>query len=392
MSDYFVYYMESNIVCVIIFGIMLSHDLLNVDRQEKQIKYDHALIAFMLYFISDALWSGIIDGVFPRNKFTILAINFSNYIIMTGITFMWLRFVMAYEQAPHRDRKINKFAVMFPLLVSAVALVVIYIRDPELILKNEFELQPVYNLFLVIVPCIYIAAVIIYVLRRARNEENPMEKRKHLYVGFFPLIVVGGGILQVVVMPTTSVFCFCCTILMLLFYIQSMESRISLDPLTNLNNRGQLLRYISQKANVHMEGLHTFVIMIDVNDFKMINDTYGHAEGDHALVIIAESLKRITARHSTPMFLGRYGGDEFIVIARLPDEKSIEPLIADIRAQIEKRCTEVKAPYMISIGAGYDRLPEGEDTFQKCMERADNNLYLDKEFQKAHGRSTICRE
>jgi hypothetical protein len=48
MNAVFVYYAESNLVALIIFGILLIHDLVNVDRQEKQIKYDRALVAFML--------------------------------------------------------------------------------------------------------------------------------------------------------------------------------------------------------------------------------------------------------------------------------------------------------------------------------------------------------
>ena len=62
MSSYFIYYTEASIVCVIIFGIMLCWDLFSIDKQEKQIKYDHALIAFMLYFVSDALWAAVIAG------------------------------------------------------------------------------------------------------------------------------------------------------------------------------------------------------------------------------------------------------------------------------------------------------------------------------------------
>jgi diguanylate cyclase (GGDEF)-like protein len=83
----------------------------------------------------------------------------------------------------------------------------------------------------------------------------------------------------------------CCIILMLTFYIQSMEALISMDPPTKLNNRGQLFRYVSQETSLRMENRPTFVVMLDVNDFKAINDTYGHAEGDRALVIIANSLR-----------------------------------------------------------------------------------------------------
>lgn len=56
MSQYFIYYVESSIICLIIFGIMLGHNRSTVDRSEKVAKYDGALIAFMLYFVSDAIW------------------------------------------------------------------------------------------------------------------------------------------------------------------------------------------------------------------------------------------------------------------------------------------------------------------------------------------------
>ena len=102
MTDYFIYYAEANIVCLVIFGIMLGNDLLKVDRQEKQIKYDRALIAFMLYFVSDAILAGIIAGVLPATKFTVLSANLANVIFMALITYEWLQFVLAAEQAPQR--------------------------------------------------------------------------------------------------------------------------------------------------------------------------------------------------------------------------------------------------------------------------------------------------
>ena len=91
MSNYFIYYAEANIVCIILFSIMLFRDIFNVDRQEKQIKYDHALVAFMLYFACDIIWAGIIAGVLPKNHLTVLAVNFANYVLMAAITYTWLR-------------------------------------------------------------------------------------------------------------------------------------------------------------------------------------------------------------------------------------------------------------------------------------------------------------
>ncbi len=381
MSSYFIYYTEASVVCVIIFAVMLGRDVFNVDRQEKQIKYDHTLIAFALYFISDALWAAVIAGMLPTNKFTVVTTNFANCVLMSAITYTWLRYVMAVEQVPKRDEKLHRFSVLFPFLLSTVTLVATFLFSPRTLLSEDLALKPVYYVFQITVPCIYIAAVIVYALRRALAEENLIERKKHLYIGFFPLMVVVGGLAQILLLPETPIFCFCSTILMLVFYINSMETQISTDPLTQLNNRGQLLHFTSQKSNLHKEGRSTFVLMLDINDFKDINDTYGHAEGDRALVLVADALKQVVKTHSTPIFLARYGGDEFILIVQPADRDEIDPLVGDIRGQIESECRAAETPYTLSVGIGVDELA-GSDTFQQCMQRADEKLYLDKAVQK----------
>ena len=385
MSDYFLYYTESNLVCLIIFGIMFVHDMVKVDRQEKQIKFDQALVVFMLYFISDILWSAVIAGVLPRNLFTVVLFNFLNYVFMAAFTFKWLEFVMAFEHVRHKNRRINKFAVIFPFFVSTIVLIAVYLFAPQLLIDKELSLHPAYYAFMITVPCIYIAVILIFTIRMAAVEENPIEKKKHLFIGFFPLLLIAGGLFQIVLLPNTPIFCFCCTILMLMLYIHSMEDQISTDPLTKLNNRGQLMRYIAQKNNAgYLKDRLTFVIMIDINEFKKVNDTFGHAEGDRALIILADSLKDLSKTHNMPMFISRYGGDEFVLIVHPETEAELEPMIKAIRKNIETRCRLLKTPYVLSIGAGYDMLQGGEDTVQKCIQRADKKLYLDKAYVKNH--------
>ena len=391
MNDYFVYYAESTIVCLIAFSMMFIRDLFKVDKQEKQIKYDHALIPYMLYFVSDVFWAAVLSGVLPRTRFTVTAANFSNSVFMGGITYMWLRYVLAAENAPYREKKRFKLGVLLLFITSTLVLTVLFLFSPHTLMDGGLNIKPLYYVFLVVVPCIYISSVVVYTLGKARKEENPIEKRKHLHIGLIPLTVIAGGLMQILVLPNTPIFCYCCTLMMLWFYLQSMETQISLDPLTRLNNRGQLERYVSQKANIRMEGRATFVIMFDVNNFKKINDTYGHAEGDRALVIMADSLKTVAQRHNMPIFLGRYGGDEFILIAHPIDKNEIDLLIGEIREQIESKCRAEGAPYLLSVGAGYDELADdGEDTFQKCMLRADRFLYENKAQCKKLGQTTVC--
>ena len=382
MNNFFASYLGANVVCAIIFGIFLVHDLLGVDRQEKQIKYDHALVAFILYFISDSYWAAVEAEIIPKNTVAVVSCNFSNYILMATVTYMWLRYVMAVENSPNRERRLNKFAVLFPFIVSTVVLVALYIVSPRSLISEDLEVMPAFNIFLIVVPCINIAAVILRTVGKAWKEKNPVEKKKHVFIGTFPLLVVFGGIIQMAWLPYTPIFCFSCTLLMITLYIQSLEAQVSTDPLTSLNNRAQLMRFVTQQSNLHIEGKKTVVTMFDADGFKSINDTYGHAEGDHALTIMAESMKEVVSHCGKPAFVARYGGDEFVMIIFVSDESEVEAVIKDIRVKIEEDCKKKERPYIISVSAGFDELLHGQDTFQKCLQRADKKLYLDKAYSK----------
>ena len=381
MNDFAVYYIEANLVCMIIFGILLIHNHFNIDRQEKQIKHDHVLVAFILYFLADCFWAAIVAELIPKTRFTVVVNVFSIYLLMGATIYCWLDYVMAYEQVPHRNRPINRFAVIFPFLVSTVALILHYLIAPQTLIDDAQETLPGFSVYIIAVPDIYIAAVLFYTIRKARAEENPAEKRKHLFIGFFPLLVSIGGLIQTLLLPYVPIYCFTCLILMLVFFIQALEIRISMDPLTSLNNRGQLTRYIAQKANLRQEGRLTVVVMMDIDGFKEINDTFGHAEGDKALVTVADSLKAIISRSNIPSFLGRYGGDEFILIVHPEKQEEVEQLIADIRQEIARSCDTA---YRLSVSAGCDELLGGEDTSQNCIQRADKKLYLDKQYRKLY--------
>ena len=382
MSQYFIYYVESSIICLILFGIMLGHNLSTVDRSEKVIKYDGALIAFMLYFVSDAIWASTIAGVLPKSMPTVALINLVNFILMAGITFMWLRYVAAVEKVPGRNTKRFIIKSFLPLGLSILIMVAILLFAPHLLITPEYTVTMFYSLFQVAIPIIYIIVAFILVLRRASAEDSPEDKSIHIYVGMFPLMVVLGGMIQVLLLPETPIFCYSSAILMLIFYIQMMESRISIDPLTGLNNRGQLRKYTAQENSIFREGKRTYVMMIDANDFKSINDTYGHAMGDRALKAISDSLKQAAGSVNAPVFIARYGGDEFIFIAHSDNEELPDKLVRTIHKKLIEVAEKAKLPFTMSVAIGYDELRRENDSFRECLERADRNCYVNKDEMK----------
>ena len=119
-----------------------------------------------------------------------------------------------------------------------------------------------------------------------------------------------GGTFQVVCsMPG---LCVGIMISMLLLYIIYQEQLISTDPLTGLNNRNRFETYmLSLFSNVD-QAEDVYLLMMDADGFKQINDRYGHVEGDHALQVVATALKDVCS--ASGGFIARYGGDEFVVL------------------------------------------------------------------------------
>ena len=127
MADYFVHYSEANIVCLIIFAIMLGNNLINTDRQEKLIRFDWALGSFMLYFVSDILWSAVIAGFIPNHIVVSTFFNALNYVVMVLVVYMWLRYVMASVNTKDRNKPINRLLLLLPFLIVSVTMIVMYV-------------------------------------------------------------------------------------------------------------------------------------------------------------------------------------------------------------------------------------------------------------------------
>ena len=380
-TTYLFFYLESMVVCIIIFGILLLHDLVQGDRQEKTASFDNVLLVHIMYFVCDGIWSSIIAGALPRTPFSVLLVNYLLLVLLGLLSETWFSFTAAVTKMPRRNTRRGRIMTALPMLVNDAVALIGCIAVPQYWVTPEGETTLLYYLFFVTIPIIYILSASLYAIIEAFKKENRLDRSLYLIVGIYPLTVVVAGLFQTLFLGA-PIFCYSCTIMIILFNVINMESQISQDALTGLNNRGQIMRYAAQDSNLHKEGERTFVIMGDINDFKKINDTYGHAEGDHALIIVADALRRGAQYTDISLFLSRYGGDEFLMIAHVPERaempRVLAELIFDIRRALAEICKETNRPYVITMGFGYAEIMQGED-FETCMVRADERLYINKE-------------
>ncbi len=376
-EEYLFYYIESMIVCSIVFGILLVHDLISGERDERKINFDHVLEAHIMYFIVDSFWASVLAGAIPKTASTVLILNYVLLVLLSLIASTWLSFALSVMELPWREMKRGRMTKWMPMALTACVTLVVMAIAPSMLYDEQYNTTALYQVFFLGAPVYYIICGLVYSMREAFKKENALNRKLYFILGIYPVTVLIAGIVQILFL-NAPFFCYNSMIMILMFNLLSMENQISIDPLTRVNNRRQLMRYAMQDSNIHKDDQRTFIVMVDVNDFKKINDTYGHVEGDRALVTIADALKKTASDMDTPPFIARFGGDEFVILIHLDKnsdvEKTMGELAGAINRRLEERCLKDELPYILSVTIGYDEADQ-EDTFKTSLESADKNLY-----------------
>ncbi|MBR3333200.1 MAG: GGDEF domain-containing protein [Clostridia bacterium] len=375
-GDYFFFYAEANIVCILILLILLVNDRLHNTRQEKQIRFNWTVVAHIGYFVSDICWAAVLSGNLPRTRLLVGLFNFTNLVMMHLLAFEWFLYMAASENMDFRRSARRRNLCRAPMAASVLVMVVAYVIVPEFWISKTGELNSLYYLMLILMPVLYMIAAFVISLRNARKTRSREDRKLYLLIGIYPLAVVVSGLIQTIFLDA-PLFCFGCTIMLLFFYIENMQTLVSVDSLTRLNNRGQINRYMDQV--VYKENVRNTAMMIDIDRFKEINDTYGHGEGDRALILMAQALRQSVEGIDAPVFIGRYGGDEFTVFVQHAEGDGLpEEIISRIRTALEEKQKQHRLPYDLMISVGYDDLKDKNDSMDACIIRADDKLYEDK--------------
>ncbi|MDQ7061128.1 MAG: GGDEF domain-containing protein [Sulfurimonas sp.] len=152
--------------------------------------------------------------------------------------------------------------------------------------------------------------------------------------------------------------------------IENLKEAVYKDELTHAYNRKWMNdRFIDANDNFNLDGT---LAIIDLNFFKLVNDTHGHITGDKVLTFVATQLKK------TKQSLIRYGGDEFIIIFKDTDQDTAFASINTIRESIiSKKLKTGDASFRVSFSIGTYEFEEG-DSLSSTIELADKNMYNDK--------------
>lgn len=208
-------------------------------------------------------------------------------------------------------------------------------------------------------------------------------------VTFLAMAIVGNyygrNIIFAAVVPAVTAPAMSYIILKIIFQLNEAEEKLrrlaTIDDLTGAYNRRHFVEVAENEvARAHRFGKPFSAIILDIDDFKKINDVHGHSAGDEVLQAVATACVRLCRKIDT---FARYGGDEFVFL--LP-ECGLEEAVAfaeRIRSAIASlRLERSGKTITVTSSLGVQAYSSGEDTVDQILVRADQSMYVAKESGK----------
>ncbi|MFZ5881932.1 MAG: diguanylate cyclase [Chloroflexota bacterium] len=151
----------------------------------------------------------------------------------------------------------------------------------------------------------------------------------------------------------------------------------TIDPLTHINNRRGFFEMINPHlATIRLQDLEYAVMMIDIDNFKKINDRYGHQIGDEVIRSVAQ---RIAAQIRSQDVMGRFGGEEFVVFMMDISKDSASDLAESVRQDVASYFHTINSfQIRVTISIGISHSMGANRTFDRLLTEADQSVYIAK--------------
>lgn len=370
-------YAEVYLICILIVGLLLFWSVKSESRSASEQWLIRALTAFTCSFSANLLFT-----VFDRNLISIplkipVAYLFKTLFFLFFVlgTISWCGIVETEIRRDTPERRKIHLLLIGPSIPPLAAVLInpwtfLLFRLDE---TGRYTRGVMYH-FLMLYLFAVTGFLAVRLLIRASREFSSGRRSQLRLTASFSLSILAAWVFSQVG-ELIPIICVCIMINLLCIYVSSSRQQISMDKLTQVNNRQNLIGFINYKLINHENRL--YLLMIDVDYFKHINDTYGHLEGDRALVRVADALKSACCVFRRRPFIARYGGDEFIIAMEGTQEEA-NLLLESIREKLAESQEKEQAPYDLQVSIGVAGSRSGMMS-KELIAAADEELYKIKQ-------------
>ena len=372
------YYVQNSVTGIIIVSLILFYVLGQGGRRQAQDSLFVALLLATLSIIILELGVDLLSGkTFYGSRALLVFFTFWFYVAnpLPGVLYL-----LYLDQLRRRWVRIPRgigLIAFTPLAIACILIVlslftgIIFVIDTN----NVYRRGPLFYLIIIAdYLCLFLGFLYLVFYR------NDFKKKDFSFFIFFPLPILLGSLLQVrhygIEITGLSL-----ALTLLIVYLHLQNSQANKDYLTSLYNRSLCEQYFQSLLSRQKKDSAIGGILMDINDFKIINDTFGHELGDKSLRYFSRLL---TDSFGSSWFIARYGGDEFLLFKEGVTNGDLEMDIAHFNEQLERFNSKETLPFSLSVSFGYSLYESsdsvGWDAFFKSL---DSLMYGQKRLYHA---------
>lgn len=335
-----------NLYSIAILAIIFTQTLKSTEKNLLPQKYfKRILLVTALMLVMDIL--SRFDGR-PGTLYSAAnqAGNFLIFLLSPVLPSLWLLY--AHSHIEDTAGKSRRWLYLLPLLSAANAVILILSQFfgwfYTIGADNIYVRGPLYWFPVAVTVVLTAAAFILVVANRKK-----LERKHFISLLLFPIPPLLCIVLQIAYYGT-SLILNGAALSILIVFVTIQNERMNTDFLTGAYNRKGFETYIRQKINASNENKTFSAILLDVDNFKSINDTYGHHTGDRVLATSTELLKSCLRSDD---LIARYGGDEFYIILNISSAEELEAIACRLRSCITSYNERSSEPYKVVFSMGY---------------------------------------
>lgn len=336
-----------------------------------------ALLAISMFNCVADIYVFQCDGMPGRGYHTILMIG-DTYLYMYNL---FVGIGIIYLILMHIDRKTKGLHMILFWVLSVIEMVLLIVNlfEPivfEIDSSNTYHRGDYYILFVILGFVLVFYGYTYYMIAKLRNPS----------LRYFPVMeflapVLIGNIVQMKIygislLPISFALAFAAITIAL------QNECIYIDKLTGVYNRYELDKILKRRHYRRNEKL--IAMMLDLNDFKSINDTYSHEEGDQALITFAKALMEVIGSEGLVI---RFAGDEFIILIPVFKPVTIDDYKDRIHRKLDEYNDSSGKPYKLSAAIGGRLFDPHTESTSGIVNEIDSMMYKDKsDYYREHDR------
>lgn len=356
----------ANIISLLLLGTMYFSN-----RQRMNTDRDMRLVSRMMFItavsnVADILVFYLDSSADALSSILIFLSGSWLFLGNVLIGYTWAQFITTHLNIPFTKNRARAYRAGG---LAACLLLIINIFYPLVFSDNNgvYQRGPLYCVFLIIAFVYVLDSLYLYFKCRKKAGTLKLFPVQVFFVPIIIGIVVQALFVEISITWTSIAIAIAGTMTAL------KNETIFLDHLTGLHNR--LYLEFLQKQAYKKKDAWVSGIMVDLNGFKEINDNFGHAEGDAALITTARLLRKAFGEYGV---VTRYAGDEFVVMLNTTDEQLVRELIDRAKKSFEDENKRGNRPYRLTASMGYAKSDLRTETIYEFMNRIDRRMYQDK--------------